>query len=85
MRIRLKGHVRLRMEQRSVTYDDVEHALLNFELSESLKLDADPGKSRIVGPSVDGYRLHVVIMGELPPGLLVHVVSVYWKREGAQR
>lgn len=83
MRIQFRGHVQLRMEQRSVTREDVERALFNFQLSESLKLDADPGKSRIVGPSVDGYRLHVVIMGELPPGLLVRVVSVYWKREGA--
>lgn len=85
MKIRLIGHCPDRMTERSVTKDDIEHALLTYQLSESLNLDADPGKSRIVGAPKDGYRLHVVIMGQLPPGQRVSVVTVYWKPEGGQR
>lgn len=81
----MRGHPRDRMGERRVTEEDVEHALHHYNYSESLKLNADPGKSRIVGPSVDGHRLHVVIMGELPPGQTVVVATAYWKREGGQR
>jgi hypothetical protein len=82
MRIKLIGHSPRRMTERGVSMEDIEHALRNYGFSESQKLDADPGKSRIVGPPVDGYRLHVVVMGELPPGRSVRVVTVYWKTEG---
>lgn len=85
MRIKPVGHAAQRMEERSVTMDDIRHALDTYQLSESLKLDADPGKSRILGASKNGYRLSVVVLGELPPLRLVRVVSVYWKPEGGQR
>lgn len=85
MRIRLSGHAKARMRERNITMEDVERALQTFEMTESLRLDADPGKSRIVGAPRDGERLHVVIVGPLPPGLRVQVASVYWKSEGGQR
>lgn len=85
MRIRVSGHARTRMRERGIEMEDIERALLTFDMSESMRLDADPGKSRIVGAPQDGERLHVVIVGPLPPGLRVQVASVYWKREGGPR
>lgn len=83
MRIKLLGHCRDRMSERDVTIEDIERALRGYSMSESQKLPADPGKSRIVGPSTrDGERLMVVVLGELPPLRLAKVVTVYWERKG---
>lgn len=83
--IRYTRHALGRRRERAIDDEDVRRALETYDYTESLGLKADPGKSRIVGAPVDGYRLHVIIRGDLPPGRDVLVVTAYWQREGEQR
>lgn len=71
----LTTHAKERMQERSVTEDDIRSVLENPAMS----LPGRPSGTCYIGSGVNGASLQVCIVGTLTAGKPARIKSAYWR------